>query len=106
MKTTSLLFILLGLAACSKSGPADTPAEAAARRTCMDTIESRATNKKSISYLGPETAVGHTKPNGHLDVAIKFSAKNEIGMASTVLANCTVSADGKTLVDIQTRDSR
>ncbi len=106
MKTISLLFILLALTACSKSGPADTPVEAAARRTCMDTIEARAINKKTVTYLDPQLAVGHSKPNGQLEVSIKFSAKNEIGMASTVLATCTVSADGKTLVEIRSKDAR
>lgn len=106
MKTTALLFILLALAACSKGGPADTPVEAAARRTCMDAIESRAINKKTVTYLGPESPVAHTKPNGQMDVSIKFSAKNEIGMASTVMVTCTVSADGKTLVNLQSKDAR
>lgn len=106
MKATSLLCILFALTACGKSGPADTPVEAAARRTCMDTIESRAINKKTVTYLGPDTAVGHSEPNGQLEVSIKFSAKNEIGMASTVMATCTVSADGKSLVAIRSKNTR
>lgn len=106
MKTPSLLLIVLALVSCAKSGPSDTPVEAAARRTCMDTIEARATKPKSITYLDNGQAVGHTRANGQLDVTMKLSAKNEIGMASTLSASCVLSADGKSLVEIQVRDAR
>ena len=106
MKTPSLLLIVLALASCAKSGASDTPVEAAARRTCMATIEGRATKPESIIYHENSQPVGHTLPNGQLDVTIKFSAKNEIGMASTMSAKCVLSADGKTLAEIQVKDAR
>lgn len=104
MKTFPLIFLALAtmLGACSKQEPAN-PLDAAARRTCKDTIESRATNRASLSYRDDEP-VGRTRPNGQLDVTVKFSAKNDIGMASHIIANCVVSADGKTLVSIATRE--
>ena len=105
MKHALPLCILLALAACAKTTP-DTPQEAQARQTCKSTIEARATKPESISYPGEALAVGHSKPNGQLDVTIHVSAKNEIGMASALVANCVVSADGKTLVEIQVKDKR
>ena len=107
MKKLTPLFLLLALAGCGKPDAPVNPADAAARRTCMDTIEARATNRKSISYTDSDPApVGRTGPNGELDVTIKFSAKNELGMASNLLAKCRLGADGKTLIDINVKDSR
>jgi hypothetical protein len=107
MKTLTPLFLLIALAGCGKPDAPVNPADAVARRTCMDTIEARATNRKSISYQDADaTPVGRIGPNGELDVAIKFSAKNELGMASNLRATCRVSADGKTLIDINVKDSR
>lgn len=99
MKNLTLLLVAaLALTACGKLGKPADPLHAAAQRTCMDTIEARATNRKSIAYLS-ENPVAKTA-SGQLDVSIKFSAKNEIGRASTIMARCVVSADGKSLVDI------
>lgn len=79
---------MLALLACGKPAVADTPLEAAARRTCMDTIEARATNRKSIAYLSDTpTPVTHGAA-GQMDVPVKFSAKNEAGSAVTMLASC------------------
>ncbi len=101
-----LMFLLaIGLAGCGKSAGPASPLDAAARQTCMDTIESRAVNRKSISYLSDDPAVAKDA-KGQLEVAIKFSAKNEIGRATTMVANCTVSPDGKSLVGIAVKDSR
>lgn len=100
-----MLLLVVALSACGKSAPPASPLDTAARRTCMDTIESRATNRDSISYLGDDPAVAKNA-KGELAVSIKFSAKNEIGMASTMTAACTVSADGKTLVDIAVKAAR
>lgn len=87
------------LAGCGKTGTSASPLDEAARRTCMDTIESRAINSKSVSYRNEDPAI--TKdPKGQLQVSIAFSAKNEIGMATQMVAKCVVSPDGKTLVDI------
>ncbi len=105
MKHVLPLCILLALAACAKT-TSDTPQEAAARQTCKSTIEGRATKPESVSYPGEQLPVGHSKPNGQLDVTIHVSAKNEIGMASPLVATCVVSADGKTLVDIQVKNTR
>lgn len=104
LKTIPLILAGLLLAACSKQEAAN-PADAVARRTCMDTIESRATKRDSVAY-GDEVAVGRTRPDGQLDVTIKFSAKNDIGVASYIIANCVTSADGKTLVSIATKEGR
>ncbi|RJG11756.1 hypothetical protein D3872_18115 [Massilia cavernae] len=71
----------------------------------MNTIESRATNPKSISYISNDTPVAKDA-QGQLVVSIKFSAKNEMNMASTLQAKCTVSPDGKSLVDIAVSESR
>ncbi len=102
MKTYSLILIALALTACSRQEAAN-PVDSVARRTCMDSIESRATNRDSVSYRD-DLPVSRTKPNGQLDVTVKFSAKNEIGMASHIIASCVVSADGKTLVSIATKE--
>jgi hypothetical protein len=100
-----MLIVAIGLAACGKTAAPVSALDAAARRTCTDTIESRAINRNSVSYSGEPAPVGKN-PKGQLLVAVKFSAKNEIGMASTMLAQCLVSADGKTLVDIAVKESR
>lgn len=105
MKYALPLCMLLALAGCDKTTP-DTPQEAQARQTCKSTIEARATKPESVAYPGDPLPVGHSKPNGQLDVTIHVSAKNEIGMASPLVANCVVSADGKTLVDIQVKNKR
>lgn len=104
LKTIPLILLALTLTACSQKDAAN-PLDSVARRTCMDTIESRATNRDSVAY-GDDVPVGRSKPNGQLDVTVKFSAKNEIGMASHIIANCVVSADGKTLVSIATKEGR
>lgn len=106
MKYAPLLLLALVLTACGKTEAPANPVDAVARRTCMDTIEARATNPKSIAYAKDEQAVGRSKPDGKLDVIIKFSAKNELGIASSLVASCVVSADGKTLADIQVKDGR
>lgn len=99
-----LLLSLVALAGCSKMGDAETPLEAAARRTCMDTIESRAVNKNSISYRDDKKSPVNKASDGQLDLTLKFSAKNEQGMASNLIARCVVSADGKKLVNIDVRE--
>lgn len=106
MNKLTLLPIILALAACGKTAVADTPLEAAARRTCMDTIEARATNAKSIVYLTDSPNPVTPGAGGQLAVPVKFSAKNELGSAVTMQASCKVSADGKTLVDIAVKESR
>jgi hypothetical protein len=103
MKKLAILFTL-ALAACGKTAAPVDPLDVAARRTCMDTIESRAINRNSITYTTDDPAVSKDA-KGQLKVAIKFSAKNEIGMASALQAQCTVSPDGKSLVDIAVKDS-
>ncbi|MDM5175726.1 hypothetical protein F2P44_24015 [Massilia sp. CCM 8695] len=97
---------MLALVACGKSAVAENPLEAAARRTCMDTIEARATNSKSISYVSDAPSPVTHGANGQLEVTLKFSAKNEMNIASTLQARCLVSADGKTLAEISVKDSR
>ncbi|HEX8615758.1 MAG TPA: hypothetical protein VF800_31130 [Telluria sp.] len=106
MNKLTLLPIILALAACGKSAVPDTPLEAAARRTCMATIEARATNPKSIAYLTDAPSPVTHGASGQMDVPVKFSAKNELGTAVSMLASCQVSADGKTLVNIAVKDSR
>lgn len=107
MKKPMLLLPVLLVAACGKTQAPENPVDAAVRRTCMDTIESRAINRKSISYQTDDARSPVTKSgNGNLEVSIKFSAKNEIGMASALMAKCVVSADGKKLVDISVKDTR
>ena len=95
---------VIALAGCDKvSAPAD-PLHAAARQTCVGVIESRAINPKTIAYIDDPVFAPNAK--GQIEVTLKFSAKNEIGKASTMLAKCTVSADGKSLVEIAVKDSR
>ena len=102
-----LLFLsLIALAGCSKTGTTDSPLDVAARRTCMDTIESRAINKNSISYHSEDNKPVNKASDGKLDMTLKFSAKNEQGMASNLIARCVVSADGKTLINIDVREGR
>lgn len=100
-----MFLVAIALAGCGKTGESASPLDAAARRTCMDTIESRAINSKSVSYTNEDPAI--TKDaKGQLQVSIDFSAKNEIGMASRLVAKCVVSPDGKTLVDIAVKEKR
>jgi len=106
MKKLLLLLPVLLVASCGKTQAPENPVEAAVRRTCMDTIESRAINRKSISYQSDERSPVIKSANGNLEVSIKFSAKNEIGLASSLMAKCIVSSDGKSLVDIAVKDSR
>lgn len=100
-----LFIVTLALTACGKTAAPVSALDTAARRTCMDTIESRAINRNSVAYIGDQAPVSKTA-KGQLDVPVKFSAKNEIGMATSMLAHCTVSPDGKTLVDIAVKESR
>jgi hypothetical protein len=106
MNKLTLLPLVLALAACGKPAVPDTPPEAAARRTCMDTIAARASNPKSIVYLGDSANPITHGAGGQLAVALAFSAKNELGTAVSMLASCQVSADGKTLLNIAVKDSR
>lgn len=103
MKKLMFLSVLV-LAGCNKVGAPADPLHAAARQTCVGVIESRAIDPKTVDYL--DDPVFATNAKGQIDVSIKFSAKNEIGKASTMLAKCTVSADGKSLVEIAVKDSR
>ncbi len=104
MKTLMVL-TALALVACDKAATPLDPLQTSARRTCMDTIEARAVNRSSVSYSADNPAP--TKDGqGQLQVALKFSAKNEIGGASSMLAQCLVSADGKTLVSINVTEPR
>ncbi|MDQ1923585.1 hypothetical protein [Massilia pseudoviolaceinigra] len=106
MKTLTLLPMMFALAACGKPAAPENPLDAAARRTCMNTIESRAINSKSVSYIGDTPSAVTRAANGQLELSLKFSAKNEMNIASTMIARCVVSADGKTLVEIAVKDSR
>lgn len=99
MKYLTLLLAVLSLASCGKSQTPDDPLQAAAVRTCKDTIEARAVNRKTLDYRSVSVAPG-TAPAGQLVATIDFSAKNEIGIATSMLARCVTSADGKSLVDI------
>ena len=107
MKLLTLFLALLALSSCGKVlTPAD-PLHAAAEQTCKATIEGRAINRKTVDYSSVAvTPAAAPAPKGQLSVAINFSAKNEIGMASWMLANCSVSADGKTLVAINVKQTR
>jgi hypothetical protein len=102
---TLLALAAFTLAACGKSAAPDSPLDAAARQTCKNTIEARAINRKTVVYLDDDQPVAKTA-KGELEVPLKFSAKNEIGIASTMQARCTVSADGKALVAIAVKDAR
>ena len=103
MRYLTSLLLAFALAACGKAGMPSDPLHAVAVQTCKNTIESRATNRKSLDYLSVD--VTPAAP-GKLNVAIDLSAKNEIGMASRLQARCTVSADGKSLLDIAVKDVR
>ncbi|WP_426211785.1 hypothetical protein [Massilia sp. TWP1-3-3] len=94
---------VLVLSACGKGQTPADPLRAAATDTCKATIEARAVNRKTLDY---RTINVTPADKGQLNVAIDFSAKNEIGMASAMLANCTVSADGKMLVAINVKETR
>lgn len=104
MKKLAILFSV-ALVACGKAGAPADPLHEAAIATCKSTIESRAVNRNSISYISNDTPVSKDA-KGQLNVPIKFSAKNEFGMASTMQAQCVVSPDGKSLVDISAREIR
>jgi|CXWL01.2.fsa_nt_gi hypothetical protein len=97
MKFLTLLLTTLALSACGKSQTPSDPLHEAALRTCKDTIEARAINRKTVNYLQVEVAPAG---KGQLAARINFSAKNEIGMAYTMQARCVTSADGKTLAEI------
>ncbi|MES2900647.1 MAG: hypothetical protein V4723_13045 [Pseudomonadota bacterium] len=99
-----ILVCALILSACGKTGASSDPLDAVAVRTCKDTIESRATNSKTVNYIGDETVT--KAADGKRTVSLKFSAKNEIGMASTMVAACTVTADGKSMLNIAVKDTR
>ena len=96
MKYLTFLMTGLILAACGKSQTPSDPLHAVAVNTCKATIESRAINPKTVSYLGVDVKPGAAQ----LISTIDFSAKNEIGIAATMQARCVTSADGKSLVDI------
>ncbi len=99
MKRLMVLLAISLVAGCGKTGAPADPLDAAARRTCMITIESRAVNRDSLAYIENE-APATRNAKGELEFSIKFSAKDEIGKASTMVARCTVSADAKKLVNI------
>ena len=102
---TRMFLCAIALVGCGKLAAPVDPAEAAARSTCMATIESRAINRNSVSYSANAThAVKNAK--GQIEIDLRFSAKNEIGMASTMFAHCVVSPDGKTLRDIAVKEPR
>jgi hypothetical protein len=105
MKNLTLLLAVLTLAACGKSQTPSDPLHAAAVRTCKDIIEARAVNRKTLDYRSVDVAPG-TAPGTQLIATINFSAKNEIGIASTMLARCVTSADGLKLMEITVKDSR
>ena len=100
-----MFLAVLALAACDKAAAPLSELDTAARRTCINTIEARAISRNSVTYLD-QPAAAVKKPNGQLEVGVKFSAKNEQGMASTLQARCVVSADGKTLAEIAVKDAR
>ena len=104
--TKSLMVLLaLALTACGKVGAPADPLDAAARRICINTIESRAVNRDWLAYIENDTpAVKNAK--GQLHLSIKFSVNDEIGKASTMIARCIVSPEGKTLAAITLKDSR
>ena len=95
MKKLAIL-MSVALAACGKAASPADPFHPAAITTCKSTIESRAVNRNSSTYIANDTPVSKDA-KGQLNVSLKFSAKNEIGMASTMQAQCVVSPDGKSL---------
>ena len=99
MKRLILLLAVLTLAACGKAQTPADPLHAAAVRTCKDTIEGRAVNRNTVDYHSVTVAPA-AGPGGKLLATIDFSAKNEIGMATSMQARCVTSADGKALLDI------
>lgn len=106
MKTLTLLAAILTLTACEKAQTPSDPQHAAAVQTCKDTIEARAVNRKTVNYLKIDVAPAGSATPGQLAASINFSAKSEIGAASTMLARCVTSADGTKLVEITVKDSR
>ena len=100
-----MFLLVLAVAGCGKTSAPLSPLDAAARKVCTDIIESRAINGNSIAYLDQDPAIAKNA-SGQLAVTVKFSAKNEIGAASTMTARCTVSPDGKTLVDVAVKEGR
>jgi hypothetical protein len=98
-----ILLAIISLTACSKTSAPLGPAEAAAQQTCKNTIESRAINRSSVAYTGGDAPIGKNA-KGQLEVSLKFSAKNEIGMATTMQAKCTVTPDGNTLINIVVKE--
>ena len=52
-----ILLCALALAGCGKTAATDSPLQAAARHTCMDTIEARAINRNSVAYIADGTPV-------------------------------------------------
>jgi hypothetical protein len=103
MKYLTLLLAVLTLASCGKSQTPSNPLHAAAAKTCKDTIEARAVNRKTIDYRAVDVAPG---AGGQLVATINFSAKNEIGMASTMLARCVTNDNGQLLAEITVKESR
>jgi starvation-inducible outer membrane lipoprotein len=96
-KLTLLLAVsVLALAGCDKVRAPRDPLHAAAIATCKAVIEGRAINKKTVSYR----TVDVSPVAGGLNVAINFSAKNEIGSAAFMLANCVTTPDGKAMTGI------
>jgi uncharacterized lipoprotein NlpE involved in copper resistance len=96
MKFLTLMAVVFALAACDKAQAPFDPLHATALQTCKGNIESRAVNPKTVTYLRSSVA----PEAGKLVASITFSAKNEIGSGSTMVARCVTSADGKALVDI------
>lgn len=107
MKLLTLLLAVLALSACGKSQTPADPLHAVATQTCKNTIESRAVNRKTLVYRSVAvTPAAAPAEKGQWNVAIAFSARNEMGMAAAMMADCTVSADGKTLVSIFANERR
>ena len=107
MKLLPPLLAVLALSACGKSQTPADPVHAAAAQTCKTIIESRAVNRKTLVYRSVAvTPAAAPATQGQWNVAIAFSARNEIGMAAAMMANCTVSADGKTLVSMFANERR
>jgi hypothetical protein len=96
MKYLLLIPTIIALTACGKSTTPADPLHAMAVDTCKATIASRATNIRTLNYRSVDVKPGQ----GQLIVSIDFSAANEVGLTSSMLARCVTSADGKALVDI------